>query len=93
MSEPTIPGVTPQSDLLAWLNVEQQKAARWGRSDAGIYRFQLTGPELMRIRHALGATSSEWQCRYVAEDQRCCVRPHGHEGEHTFHKEPPGDPR
>lgn len=26
----------------------------------------------------------EWQCRYVAEDKRCCVLPLNHEGEHQL---------
>lgn len=77
-------GITPQSDILAWLNLEQRKAERWTYSTTGVYRFCLTGPELMRIRHALGTPSGEWQCRFVADDKRCCGLPIGHEGEHMF---------
>ncbi len=75
---------TLQSDILAWLNLEQRKAERWAYSQTGVYRFCLTGPELMRIRHALGSVTGEWQCRFVADDQRCCQLPIGHEGGHTL---------
>jgi hypothetical protein len=69
------------SDILAWLNTEQRKANRWFRGDRGIYQFGLTGPELMRVRHALGESDGEWQCRFVA-DQKCCALPRGHTGQH-----------
>lgn len=78
---------SPQSDFLAWLNLEQRKSERWTYSNTGVYRFCLTGPELMRIRHALGAAASEWQCRFVAEDKRCCLLSIGHDGEHRFSPE------
>jgi hypothetical protein len=74
-------GVTPQSEILAWLNIEQRKAERWAFSPHGVYRFAMTGPELMRIRHALGAVASEWQCRFVAEDARCCQLAKDHDGD------------
>lgn len=80
----TASGVTPQSEILAWLNIEQRKAARWSYSHGGVYRFGLTGPELMRIRHALSTSNGEWQCRFVAEDKRCCGLPIGHDGDHAF---------
>lgn len=73
-----------RSDILAWLNLEQRKAVRWSYSNGGVYRFGLTGPELMRIRHALGLSDGEWQCRFVADDKRCCLLPIGHEGVHQF---------
>lgn len=44
------------SDILAWLNGEQRQAARWMLRASGVYVFTLTGPELMRIRHALEDT-------------------------------------
>lgn len=40
-------------DVLAWLASEQRKAERWGYGATGVYRFQLTGPELNRIRHLI----------------------------------------
>ncbi len=74
-----------RSDLLAWLNIEQRKAARWSRNAGGLYEFNLTGPELMRIRLALTAISDgEWQCRFVADDKRCCQLPTDHDGDHAF---------
>ena len=77
-------GVTQQSDILAWLNLEQRKGERWSFSRHGVYRFGLTGPELMRIRHALGAMGGEWQCRFVADNKQCCLLPAAHKGEHRF---------
>lgn len=47
------PASSEQSEILAWLNVEQKKAERWFRPDSGVVRFTLSMPELMRIRHAL----------------------------------------
>jgi hypothetical protein len=84
-----------RSDVLAWLNVEQRKADRWRYSDGntGVYRFSLTGPELMRIRHALGASSDEWQCRFIGEDKRCCLLLKDHDGEHKFSPTPPARSR
>jgi hypothetical protein len=41
------------SEILAWLNLEQKRAERWFRPGSGVYRFALSGPELMRIRLAL----------------------------------------
>jgi len=73
-----------RSDILAWLNTEQRKAERWTYNATGVYRFCLTGPELMRIRHALGFASEEWQCRFVADDKRCCQLSKDHDGEHAF---------
>jgi len=74
--------------ILTWLTEEQRKADRWGYGRNGVYRFGLTGPELMRIRRALGAASGEWQCRFVADDQRCCQLPLDHGGAHRFIDEP-----
>ncbi len=72
-----------RGDVLAWLNTEQRKAARWFRGDTGIYQFSLTGPELNRIRYALGEPDGEWQCRFI-EGQKCCLLPKGHLGGHKL---------
>lgn len=80
-----------KEQILAWLSAEQRKAERWrfSNGDTGVFRFGLSGPELMRIRHALGEPepSREWQCRFVADDKRCCQLSLGHDGEHAFQLE------
>jgi hypothetical protein len=53
-------------ELLAWLETEQRQAMRWGYNDQGIYRFQLTGPELLRIKNLLTRVDAEAQ-RYFDE--------------------------
>ena len=47
-----------RGDVLAWLNNEQKRPERWIRSGTGILHFQLTGPELMRIRRVLEIVGS-----------------------------------
>jgi DNA repair exonuclease SbcCD ATPase subunit len=43
----------PAGDVLAWLNDEQKHGDRWMRTESGVLRFTLTGPELMRLRRQL----------------------------------------
>lgn len=53
-----------RGDLLAWLDEEQKHPQRWMRSETGVLRFQLTLPELMRIRRLI----EEPPARSVAQE-------------------------
>lgn len=47
------PAGTKENPLIEWLESEQKKPGRWGVNERGIRMFRLTGPELMRLRHAI----------------------------------------